>query len=86
MEPGSAADEAGLRGPNERVIVGNYPLGIGGDLIVAIDGAPVTQADALQRALNRKHGGDPLELTIYRSGRTMRVKRGLMVQKGGCSC
>ena len=74
VEPGSAADEAGLRGPTERVLVGNYPLGIGGDLIVAIDGVPVTQADALQRALNRKHGGEVMELTIFRGGRTMKVK------------
>jgi len=74
VEPGLAADAAGLRGPTERVIVGNYPLGIGGDLITAIDGEPVTKADALQRALNRKHGGDVMELTIFRSGRTMKIK------------
>src|ERR1700722_17092772 len=42
VEPGSPADEAGLRGPTQRVIVGNYPLGIVGDLIVAIDGTPVS--------------------------------------------
>jgi S1-C subfamily serine protease len=74
VESGSAADEAGLRGPNQRVIVGNYPLGIGGDLIVAIDGEPVTKAEALQRALNRKHGGDVMELTIFRGNRTLKVK------------
>jgi len=74
VEPDSAADQAGLRGPTQRVIVGNYPLGIGGDLIVAIDGEPVAKAEALQRALNRKHGGDLIELTIYRGNRTMRVK------------
>ena len=74
VDPGSPADEAGLRGPTQRVIVGNYPLGIGGDLIVAIDGDPVTKAEALQRALNRKHGGDVMELTIFRGNRTMKVK------------
>jgi S1-C subfamily serine protease len=74
VEPGSAADEAGLRGPTQRVIVGNYPLGIGGDLIVAIDGEPVTKAESLQRALNRKHGGDVIELTVYRGNRTLKVK------------
>jgi len=74
VEPGLPADEAGLKGPTERVIVGNYPLGIGGDLIIAIDGAPVNQADALQRALNRKHGGEVMELTVYRNGRTMKIK------------
>jgi S1-C subfamily serine protease len=73
VESGSAAAEAGLRGPNRSVIVGNYRLGIGGDLIVAIDGKPVDTNDALQRALNRKKGGDPMELTIYRGGRTQKV-------------
>ncbi len=74
VESGSPADEAGLRGPSQRVIVGNYPLGIGGDLIVAIDGVPSTNADSLQRALNRKHGGDAIELTIFRGNRTLTVK------------
>ena len=74
VDPGSAADEAGLHGPTERVIVGNYPLGIGGDLIIAIDGEPVTSSDALKRALNRKRGGDVMELTVFRTGRTMKVK------------
>jgi S1-C subfamily serine protease len=74
VESGSPADEAGLRGPTQRVIVGNYPLGIGGDLIVAIDGEPVTNAESLQRALNRKHGGDVMELTLFRGTRTMKVK------------
>jgi S1-C subfamily serine protease len=74
VEPGSAADEAGLRGPDQRVIVGNYPLGIGGDMIIAIDGKPVEHAEDLQRALTRKRGGDTMELTIYRRGRTQKVK------------
>lgn len=74
VDPGSPAEEAGLRGPTRGVIVGNYPLGIGGDLIIAIDGTPVTTSDALQRALNRKHGGDVIELTVFRGNRTLRVK------------
>jgi S1-C subfamily serine protease len=74
VESGSPADEAGLRGPTRGVIVGNYPLGIGGDLIIAIDGTPVASSDALQRALNRKHGGDVIELTVFRGKRTLTVK------------
>ena len=73
VESGSAAEESGLRGPRQRVIVGNYPLGIGGDLITAVEGQPVEGNDSLQRALNRKRGGDLLNLTIYRDGRTQKV-------------
>jgi S1-C subfamily serine protease len=53
--------------------VGNVPLGIGGDLIVAIDGQPVTRDDDLQRTMNHKRAGDNMELTIKRDGRTQKV-------------
>jgi S1-C subfamily serine protease len=79
VENDSPAEKAGLRGPNRTVIVGGaYPLRIGGDLIVAVDGQPVDAKDTLQRIMNRKRGGDPLVLTVYRNGRTqdIRVKLG----------
>ena len=73
IERGSAAEDAGLRGANRRVIVGNYPLGIGGDLITDVDGKPVESQNAIQRALTKKRVGDPLQLTIVRNGKTMKV-------------
>ena len=54
--------------------MGNYQIGVGGDLIVAIDGRPAQDTDDLQREMSRKRIGDVMELTIYRNGRTMRVK------------
>jgi len=36
--PGGSADQAGLRGGTERAYLGNTPIMLGGDLIVAIDG------------------------------------------------
>ena len=45
-----------------------YRLGIGGDLIIAIDGKPVDGQDALRRALNQKRPGDTIVLTIFRGG------------------
>ncbi len=74
IESGSAAEDAGLRGPRQTVLVGNYRLGVGGDLIVAVEGRPARDIQVLQRALSRKRGGETLELTIYRNGRTMTVK------------
>ena len=73
VESGSAADEAGLKGPTRRVIVGNYPLGIGGDLIVAVDGKPIEKQDDVQRELARKRAGDPMVLTVMRNGKTQKV-------------
>jgi S1-C subfamily serine protease len=83
VERGSPAEAAGLRGPRQTVIVGNYPLGIGGDLIVAIDGQAVEDRDLLKRIMNRKHGGEMIEFTVSRNGRQekIQVKLGSAPQK-----
>jgi S1-C subfamily serine protease len=73
IEPGSAAAQAGLRGPRQIVLIGNVEIGVGGDLIMAIEGKPVDRNDAIPRALARKRPGDKLELQIFREGRTQRV-------------
>ena len=64
---------SGQSGAQRAVIVGTYPVGIGGDLITAIDGKPVQRDDDLQKALNHKRAGDNMQLTIYRSGRTQKI-------------
>lgn len=74
VEPGSAAAEAGLRGARTSVIVGRYEIPVGGDLIMAVDGKPLGSENALSRALGRKRPGDTAELTIYRNGRTMKIR------------
>ncbi|HWQ56842.1 MAG TPA: trypsin-like peptidase domain-containing protein [Bryobacteraceae bacterium] len=73
VERGSAAAQAGLRGPREVVVVGNYQIGVGGDLITGVEGQPIDTAEALQRAMDRKHAGDPLRLSVYRNGRTQQI-------------
>ena len=78
IQPGSTADEAGLRPPRQVVIVGNYRLGVGGDFITAIDGKQVDGNDSLRHAISRKRAGDTIELTVYRgrSRQKVRVKLG----------
>jgi S1-C subfamily serine protease len=74
IEEGSPAAAAGLHGPSRSVIVGNrYRLGIGGDLIIAIDGNPVDGQDALTRAMSQKRPGEKMVLTIFRGNRTMKL-------------
>jgi S1-C subfamily serine protease len=73
IDNGSPAYAAGLRGPSRTVIVGMYRLGIGGDLITAIDGKPVDSQDALRRALGQKRPGDSMALTLFRGGRSMKI-------------
>jgi len=74
VQRGSAADRAGLRGPRQVVIVGNAEVGVGGDLIMAIDGTPCDRPDAITRALAKKRAGDTVELTIARQKRISKLK------------
>ena len=76
MEQGSPAASAGLKGPDRAVrvgIFGQLRLGIGGDLITAIDGQPVERRDDLTRAVDQKKPGDTIALTVWRGGRSRTV-------------
>ncbi len=72
--PGGAADQAGLRGGNQRAYLGNAPIMIGGDLIVAIDGDSIGDQQDLANAMNKHRAGDTVTVTIYRNKRKMDVK------------
>ncbi len=74
VSPGTPAQKAGLRGKTHEVIVGNYQVPAGGDLITAIDGKPVKDQQDVGRAISSRHAGDVLTLTIYRDGHSMDVK------------
>ncbi len=71
--PGGAADRAGLRGGTERAYLGNIPIMIGGDLIVAVDGQKVESQQGLAQVMNRHRAGDSINVTIYRGKRKMDV-------------
>lgn len=73
IERGSAAEAAGLRGPRQYVAIGNVEIGVGGDLIMAIEGQPVDRNDAITRAMARKRPGDRLAMKIFRNGRTQNI-------------
>jgi S1-C subfamily serine protease len=74
IQSGTPADEAGLKRARQVVIVGNYEIGVGGDLITAIDGKAVDASDALQRAISHKRAGDTIELTVYRNRGRQAIK------------
>jgi S1-C subfamily serine protease len=73
VQRGTAAERAGIVGPREFVIIGNYEVGVGGDLIMAINGRPCEARDAIATALAKKRAGDVMELTVFRNGRSMKV-------------
>jgi S1-C subfamily serine protease len=68
VQPGSSADEAGLketmRNRGEIVL---------GDVIVAINGAPVTNFDDLRNRMDLYRVGDKVALTVIRSGKKMDI-------------
>ncbi|HVP42530.1 MAG TPA: trypsin-like peptidase domain-containing protein, partial [Terriglobales bacterium] len=64
VAPGSAAERAGLRGGSERAYIGNIPIMLGGDLIVAIDGQDVVDQQDLSHVMNSHRAGDTVTVTI----------------------
>jgi len=70
---GGAADRAGLKGGTERAYLGNMPIMVGGDLIVAIDGQDVQDQQDLSQMMNSHRAGDTVRLTIYRAKKKMDV-------------
>ena len=71
--PGGAADRAGLRGGSERAYIGNIPIMLGGDLIVAIDGQQVQDQQDLSQVMNSHRAGDTVRVTIYRGKKKIDV-------------
>ncbi|HEV3308234.1 MAG TPA: trypsin-like peptidase domain-containing protein [Candidatus Sulfotelmatobacter sp.] len=71
--PGGSADQAGLRGGTERAYLGNIPIMLGGDLIVAIDGEKIEDEQTLSQMMNNHRAGDTVKVTIYRSKKKLDV-------------
>jgi S1-C subfamily serine protease len=74
VAPGGAAAHAGLKGGSERAYLGNMPITIGGDLIVAIDDQDVQDQQQLGHIMNSHRAGDTVKVTVYRGKRKMDVQ------------
>jgi S1-C subfamily serine protease len=72
--PGGAAERAGLRGGTQQAYLGNTPIYLGGDLIVAIDQDRVTNPQDVSEIMDRHQAGDSVTVTFYRGPRKMTVK------------
>ncbi|MDR3715206.1 MAG: PDZ domain-containing protein, partial [Puia sp.] len=72
--PGGAAERAGLRGGNQQAYVGNTPIMLGGDFIVAIDGQQVTDPQDISALMDKHQAGDTISVTILRGKRQMTLK------------
>jgi S1-C subfamily serine protease len=74
VTPGTAADQAGLRGGNREVEVMGTTVNAGGDIIVAIDGTKLRDFDDLIAYLVREtEVGQEVTLTVIRDGEELEI-------------
>jgi len=78
VQPGSAAAKAGLRPGTQQVTVSGESYPLGGDLIVAADGIPLTSLNRLRDVIADKQPGDKVAFEIWRGDQhmTLNVKLG----------
>ncbi|MGA3343968.1 MAG: trypsin-like peptidase domain-containing protein [Terracidiphilus sp.] len=72
--PGGAAERAGMRGGNQQAYVGNTPIMLGGDFIVAIDGKEVTDPQEITSLMEKHQAGDTVSVTFYRGRKQITLK------------
>src|SRR5579863_10416287 len=73
VTPGGSADLAGLHGGTDRAYLGNVPIMVGGDVIIAIDGEKVENQQDLAQMMNKHRAADTVRVTIYRGKKKIDV-------------
>lgn len=72
MYNGAPLAKAGIRGAQREDIIGNERVYTGGDLLIAIDGRPVSSVAELETLLeNQYRVGDVVQVSVIREGRTL---------------
>jgi S1-C subfamily serine protease len=71
--PSSGAEAAGLQPGDQEVVAGNLRLRIGGDVVTAIDGIAVADAQSLISEVQKHKVGDQVKLSIIRGGQQLSV-------------
>jgi len=78
VSPGSGAAGAGLKAGTEQVVIAGESFRMGGDVIVAAAGKPVSTINELRDVIAEHKPGEKIQLKIYRgdTSRTVTVKLG----------
>ena len=71
---GGAAERAGIHGGNQQGYVGNTPILLGGDLIVAVDGQEVADPQDINGLMDKHQAGDTINVTLYRGKKQITLK------------
>ncbi|HFE65997.1 MAG TPA: trypsin-like serine protease [Chloroflexi bacterium] len=81
MYQNGPAHQTGLRGAQQELIIGNRRYLVGGDIVTAVNGQPVTDWMSLFEYLElQTQVGDSVTLTIIRDGQTIELELVLMAQ------
>jgi S1-C subfamily serine protease len=81
--PGGPAAKAGIVGGSTNVVVDGESYRLGGDVIVGVDGAPVSAFEQLRDAVARKKPGDKVKLEVIRNGSRKSITATLGQAPGG---
>ena len=78
IEDGSPAEKSDLRAGDDEISFQAQPVRTGGDVIVAVDGRPLTRREDLADEISAMSAGDEVELEVVRDGqhKTIRVRLG----------
>jgi S1-C subfamily serine protease len=78
VEPDSPAEDAGLRGGDSEIEFQATPVPTGGDVILAVNGRPLTRRDDLADVISGMSAGASVELELLRDGerRTIEIELG----------
>jgi S1-C subfamily serine protease len=73
VQQGSPADQAGLQGSYQPVIINGQQMLVGGDVIVAIDDQPIASFEDLGAFLQQAEPDQEATLTLLRGGDQVQV-------------
>jgi S1-C subfamily serine protease len=73
VEEGGPAAAAGIQGATTAASVEGQEFGLGGDIIVAVNGEAIASTEDLIEKISDSHAGETVELTVNREGQTASV-------------
>ena len=73
VQRNSPADKAGIKGGNISATLAQGSIELGGDIITAVDGKPLTGSDDLGTVIGAHKPGDTVTLSIIRGKRKLNV-------------
>lgn len=79
--PAGQADKAGLRGGTRRTAYGSSVIYIGGDIITALDGVPISGYSDYYAFMADTSSTDKVDVTVVRDGQTMTIRNVPLVEQ-----